>query len=62
MKVLIVDDHTLVRHGLASVINSRFPEASVTEAGSADEAADALRHDVADIALVDVRMPGRDGL
>jgi two-component system response regulator DegU len=62
MKVLIVDDHTLVRHGLASVLISRFPEATVTEASGADEATEALRHDLVDIALVDVRMPGRDGL
>ena len=63
MKVLIVDDHTLVRKGIATVLQQRFPEASVIEAEGADEAVETLRgaEDV-DVALVDVRMPQRDGL
>jgi DNA-binding NarL/FixJ family response regulator len=62
MKVLVVDDHTLVRHGLASVLKQRLPDAEVREAGGADEAVGLLQEDRVDIALVDVRMPGRDGL
>src|SRR6266576_5233034 len=64
MKVLIVDDHTLVRKGIATVLQQRFPEASVVEAEGADDAVEQLRdgaNDV-DVALVDVRMPTRDGL
>ena len=63
MKVLIVDDHTLVRKGIATVLQQRFPEAVVVEAAGADEAVAALRVDEdVDVALVDVRMPTRDGL
>jgi DNA-binding NarL/FixJ family response regulator len=63
MKVLIVDDHTLVRKGIATVLQQRFPEAVVVEAEGADEAVAALRVDEdVDVALVDVRMPTRDGL
>ena len=62
MKVLLVDDHTLVRHGLASVLKQRLPDAEVREAGGADEAVGLLREEQIDIALVDVRMPDRDGL
>jgi DNA-binding NarL/FixJ family response regulator len=62
MKVLIVDDHTLVRHGIALLVKECFTDAEVREAGSADEAIDLLKADVADVALVDVRMPERDGL
>jgi len=63
MKVLIVDDHTLVRKGIATVLQQRFPEASVVEAEGADDAVAALRDDDGvDVALVDVRMPTRDGL
>ena len=36
--------------------------AEVTEAGSADEAVQTLRNELYDVALVDIRMPGRDGL
>src|SRR3954470_17690214 len=62
MKVLIVDDHTLVRHGIALLVKECFTDAEVREAGSADEAIDLLKEDVVDVALVDVRMPDRDGL
>jgi DNA-binding NarL/FixJ family response regulator len=62
MKVLIVDDHTLVRHGIALLVKECFADATVREAGSADEAIDLLKEDEADVALVDVRMPDRDGL
>ena len=63
MKVLIVDDHTLVRKGIATVLQQRFPEAVVVEAEGADDAVAALRVDEdMDVALVDVRMPTRDGL
>jgi len=62
MKVLIVDDHTLVRHGIALLVKECFNDAEVREAGSADEAVDLLKADAVDVALVDVRMPDRDGL
>ena len=35
MKILIVDDHALVRRGLHYVVKEGFPEAEVTEAESA---------------------------
>src|SRR3989442_13289599 len=62
MKVLIVDDHTLVRKGIATVLQQRFPEAEMFEAEGADDAVEMLKGDQVDIALVDVRMPNRDGL
>jgi DNA-binding NarL/FixJ family response regulator len=62
VKVLLVDDHTLVRRGLAQLLASRLPDAEVTEASDAEEAAEHLRQAPHDVALVDVRMPGRDGL
>jgi DNA-binding NarL/FixJ family response regulator len=62
MKVLIVDDHTLVRHGIALLVKERFSDADVREAGGADDAIELLKEDVVDVALVDVRMPERDGL
>ena len=61
MNVLIVDDHALVRRGMALVVAECFPDANVIEAGSATEAMDALESEM-DVALVDVRMPDADGL
>jgi len=62
MKVLIVDDHTLVRRGIGHVVRECFPEAEVVEAEGADDAAELLKSQPVDVVLLDVRMPGRDGL
>src|SRR5919198_2801581 len=63
MRILIVDDHALVRRGLAYVVKEGFPDADVIEAESAAAALELLdRSDHIDLALVDVRMPDLDGL
>ncbi len=62
MKVLVVDDHALVRRGMGHVIRECFPDAEVLEAGSAKEAIERLSANEVDVALVDVRMPDADGL
>ena len=62
MKVLVVDDHALVRRGMGHVIRECFPDADIVEAGNAVEALEALSSHAIDIALVDVRMPDADGL
>ena len=62
MKVMIVDDHALVRRGMSYVVKECFPDADVSEAAGATEALAAMEKDPVDIALVDVRMPDLDGL
>jgi DNA-binding NarL/FixJ family response regulator len=62
MKVLIVDDHALVRRGMSYVVRECFPDADVEEAASANEAIALMGNNGVDIALVDVRMPDFDGL
>jgi DNA-binding NarL/FixJ family response regulator len=59
---MIVDDHALVRRGMAYVVRDSFSEAEVVEATGADEALSAMEAEPVDIALVDVRMPDTDGL
>jgi DNA-binding NarL/FixJ family response regulator len=62
MRILIVDDHALVRRGMSYVVKEGFPDADVSEAGSAADALVILRAEKVDLALVDVRMPELDGL
>src|SRR5919106_5424239 len=63
MKILIVDDHALVRRGMTYVVREGFPDAEVSEAESAVAALELLRSTgPVDLALVDVRMPDLDGL
>jgi DNA-binding NarL/FixJ family response regulator len=62
MRILIVDDHALVRRGMNYVVKEGFPDADVVEADGAAAALEAMREEAADLALVDVRMPDLDGL
>ena len=63
MRILIVDDHALVRRGMNYVVKEGFPDADVVEAESAAVALEVFRNGgKVDMALVDVRMPDLDGL
>jgi len=63
MRILIVDDHALVRRGMNYVVKEGFPDADVIEAESSAAALEAMRtSEKVDLALVDVRMPDLDGL
>ena len=63
MRILIVDDHALVRRGMSYVVKEGFPDADVVEAESAAAALEVLHGGTeVDLALVDVRMPDLDGL
>jgi len=61
-RILIADDHPLVRDGLRTVIAASFPGCAVVEAGSLDEAVTVLEADgECDLVLLDVHMPGTAG-
>ena len=62
MRIVIVDDHTIMRRGMAHVVEHGFPDADVVETGSASAALDVMHEQVVDVVLVDVRMPDLDGL
>jgi DNA-binding NarL/FixJ family response regulator len=62
VRILLVDDHTLVRKGLAYLLCACIDGAEVVEAGDADHAMTLLNGQTYDVALVDIRLPGRDGL
>jgi DNA-binding NarL/FixJ family response regulator len=62
VKILIVDDHALVRRGMGHIVRESFSDAEIVEASSAAEAMEAMATTGADVALVDVRMPDLDGL
>ena len=64
MRILIVDDEALARLRLRTLIEDLGdPQAQITaEVADADEALLALRDQAADVVLLDIGMPGRDGL
>ena len=60
--VLIVDDQALVRGGLRALIDSTDDLVTVAEAGDGAAAVELTRRHQPDIVLMDIRMPGMDGL
>ncbi len=62
VKVLIVDDHAVVRTGLRLLLERENDFEVVGEAGSADEGVRAARLEKPDVVLLDVVMPGRSGI
>lgn len=61
-RILLVDDHEVVRLGLRALL-SRYPDFTVVdEAGTAQEALEKTRQHRPDIVLMDIRMPGKNGI
>ena len=61
IRVLLVDDHPVVRAGLRGMLNVEPGIEVAAEASSAIEAVDAARSRQPDVILMDLRMPGIDG-
>jgi two-component system response regulator DesR len=62
IRVLLADDQALVRGALAALLNLEPDLEVVAEVGSGDEVLDAVRRHRPDVALLDVEMPGMDGI
>lgn len=62
IKVMIVDDNDIIRRGLRTIIDAADDLQVVADAGDGRSAIEAARRARPDIALVDIRMPGMDGL
>ena len=60
--LLLVDDHQIVREGLKRLLSSGTTDWAVTEASSGHEALEHLRRQPFTLAIVDLSMPGMNGL
>ena len=62
IRLLIVDDHAIVRHGLRQVVSESADIAVTGEAGSSAEAVRLLRENTYDLVLLDISLPDKNGI
>ena len=62
IRIMIVEDHFVVREGLKSIINSQKDMVTVAEAGNGRQAMEAFEQYQPDVTLMDVRIPGLNGI
>jgi DNA-binding NarL/FixJ family response regulator len=62
MKILICDDHKIVRDGLKQILQQLHGVTLIAEAGSGDELIDILKTDDFNIVLLDISLPDRNGM
>lgn len=62
IRILLVDDHPVVRHGIRAILTERFKGAVVGEAGDATAAMNQVRETPWDVVVADISLPGISGL
>ena len=61
-KLLLIDDHVVVRSGLKFILASQFPDAEIDEAEDGDTALQRLKEKVYTLAILDIKMPNTNTL
>src|SRR5260221_11262126 len=62
IRVLLADDHPIIREGLAAILKSEKDIRIVAEAAKGEEACVLYDQHSPDVLMLDLRMPGKDGL
>ncbi len=62
MRLLVVDDHVVVRRGVVQILAEHFKNAEFGEASSAQEALERIWKGVWNLVIMDISLPGRSGL
>jgi DNA-binding NarL/FixJ family response regulator len=62
IRILIVDDHPIMRVGIAAIIEATPDMTTVAQAGSGEEAVELFEKYLPDITLMDLRLPGMSGV
>src|SRR5258706_3516570 len=62
MKILLVDDHSIIRQSLTHIIRNEFPAASCTEAHDGETCIETLKREEFDLVILDMNLPDTDGI
>ena len=62
LKVLIADDHALIREGLKKILKTAQEISEVREAGNAREVTEEVKKGDLDVVILDISLPGKNGL
>ena len=62
MRALVVDDQEFTREGIIHILTDNFNIAKLARAGSYEQAMEQIRNDKWDIIILDISLPGKDGL
>jgi DNA-binding NarL/FixJ family response regulator len=62
IEVLVVDDHPIMRMGIAAIINGRADMIAVAQAATGEEAVELFDRHRPDVTLMDLRLPGMSGV
>lgn len=62
IRILIADDHAIVRKGLKQIVIEQYPTANVGETGDAEDLISKVVEQQWDVVICDMSMPGRSGL
>ena len=62
IRILIVDDHAILRRGLQEILERELRDVSIGGAGTAEQALTLLDSDKWDLVILDITMPGRSGI
>ena len=62
LRILVADDHSMIRQGLKQVLTEEFPEATVVECSSGQGVLDIVGPQPLDIVILDIHFPDKNGL
>lgn len=62
MKILIVDDHAVVRQGIKQILSEMDEDCQIGEAANGGDAIRLLRQNAWDMVLLDIGLPGKNGI